>query len=107
MREVPRKKSTLRRRGPARAVAAAVRVIVAGAAITESEGAVSDTDTPQAESANAPEPKAKPNTRRRRRIAARPSRIALTIPSARFAPSLLIVVVLTAGLIESPLGERR
>src|SRR5712691_791240 len=107
MREVPWKKSTLRMRRPAPGVAVAVRVIVAGAAITELEGAVSDTETAQAEFANAPAHKARPNPRRPRRLATRPSRIALTMPPARFAPSFLIVVVLMAGLTGSPRAECR
>src|SRR5437667_335537 len=68
MREVPWKKSTLRMRRPALGVAAAVRVIVAGAAITELEGAVSDTDTAQAEFVNTTAHKARPKPRLRRRL---------------------------------------
>src|SRR6185295_7655903 len=106
MREVPWKKSTLRTRRPALGVAVAVSVIVAGAAITELEGAVSDTDIAQAGFANTPAHKAKPNLRRRRRPVACPSRIVLTMPPARFAPSFAIVVLI-AGITESPLGECR
>src|SRR5438309_5977673 len=107
MREVPWKKSTLRMRRPALGVAAAVRVIVAGAAIKELEGAVSDTDTAQAEFVNTTAHKARPKPRRRRSLAACPSRIAVTIPSVRFPPSFVIVVVLIAGLTGLPLGEYR
>lgn len=71
MRVVPRKKFTLRMRRPAPGVAFAMRVIVAGAAITELEGAVSDTETAQAEFANAPVHNAKHNPRRFRELEVR------------------------------------